>query len=43
MTNNAEKELSRIERELDVKERTAGKTPVKQGCWVGSNSEYPRN
>ena len=43
MTSDAEKELSRIERELDAKEQPPGKPPVKQGGWVGSNEGKPKN
>ena len=42
MTSDAKKELSRIERELDAKEKPPGKPPVKQGGWVGSNDEKPK-
>ena len=42
MTSDAEKELSRIERELDAKEKPPGKPPVKQGGWVDSNDEKPK-
>ena len=43
MTSEAEKELNRIERELDTKEQPPGKPPEKQGGWVGSNNEKPKN
>ena len=43
MTSDAEKELSRIERELDAKEQPPGKPLVKQGGWVGSNEGKPKN
>ena len=43
MTSDAEKELSRIERELDAKEQPPGKPPAKQGGWVGGNDEKPKN
>jgi len=43
MTSEAEKELSRIERELEAKEKPPGKPPVKQGGWVGGNDEKPKN
>ena len=43
MTSEAEKELSRIERELNAKEQPAGKPPLKQGGWVGSDVEKPKN
>ena len=43
MTSDAEKELSRIERELDAKGQPPGKPPVKQGGWVGGNDEKPKN
>ena len=43
MTSDAEKELSRIERELDAKEKPLGKPPVKQGGWVGNSDEKPKN
>ena len=43
MTSDAEKELNRIERELDATEQPAGKPPVKQGGWVGSNNDEPKN
>ena len=43
MTSDAEKELNRIERELDATEQPSGKPPVKQGGWVGSNDEKPNN
>ena len=43
MTSEAEKELNRIERELDAKEKPPGKPPVKQGGWVGSNDGKPKN
>ena len=43
MTSDAEKELNRIERELDAKEQPPGKPPVKQGGWVGGNDEKPKN
>ena len=43
MTSDAEKELNRIERELDAKDQPAGMPPVKQGGWVGSNNEKPKN
>ena len=39
----AEKELNRIERELDAKEQPPGKPPAKQGGWVGSNDGKPKN
>ena len=39
----AEKELNRIERELDANQQLHGKPPVKQGGWVGSNNEKPKN
>ena len=40
---SAEKELNRIERELDAKEQPPGKPPAKQGGWVGSNEGKPKN
>ena len=40
---SAEKELNRIERELDAKEQPPGKPPAKQGGWVGGNDEKPKN
>ena len=43
MTSDAEKELSRIERELDAKDQPLGKPPMKQGGWVGTNDEKPKN
>ena len=43
MTSEAEKELNRIERELDAKEKPPVKHPVKQGGWVGSNDGKPKN
>ena len=43
MTSEAEKELSRIERELDASQQPPGKPPVKQGGWVGGNDEKPKN
>ena len=47
MTSEAEKQLNRIERELDAKEKPSGKPPgkppVKQGGWVGGNDEKPKN
>ena len=43
MTSDAEKELSRIERELDAKEKTPGKPLAKQGGWVGSNEGKSKN
>ena len=43
MTSDAEKELNRIERELDAKEQPPGKPPAKQGGWVGGNDEKPKN
>ena len=43
MTSEAEKELNRIERELNAKEKPPGKPPVKQGGWVGSNDGKPKN
>ncbi len=43
MTSDAEKELSRIERELDAKDQPFGKPPMKQGGWVGTNDEKPKN
>ena len=43
MKSDAEKELNRIERELDAKEQPPGKPPVKQGGWVGSDLEKPKN
>ena len=43
MTSDAEKELNRIERELDAKEQPSGKPPVKQGGWVGSNKGKSKN
>ena len=43
MTSEAEKELSRIERELNAKEQPPGKPPVKQGGWFGSSDEKPKN
>ena len=39
----AEKELNRIEQELDAKEQPPGKPPAKQGGWVGSNDGKPKN
>ena len=43
MTSDAEKELSRIERELDANQQPPGKPPVKPGGWVGGNDEKPKN
>ena len=43
MTSDAEKELNRIERELDAKAQQPGKPPAKQGGWVGGNDEKPKN
>ena len=43
MTSDAEKELCRIERELDAKQQPPEKLPVKQGGWVGSHGEKPKN
>ena len=43
MTSDAEKELSRIKRELDAQEQAPGKPPVKQGGWVGGNDEKSKN
>ena len=43
MTSDAEKELNRIERELDDNQQPPGKPPVKQGGWVGGNDEKPKN
>ena len=43
MKSDAEKELSRIERELDAKEKTPGKSLAKQGGWVGSNEGKSKN
>ena len=43
MTSEAEKELNRIEGELDANEQLSGKPPVKQGGWVGSNEGKPKN
>ena len=43
MTSDAEKELSRIDRELDANQQPPGKPPVKQGGWVGGNDEKPKN
>ena len=43
MTSDAEKELSRIERELNAKEQLLGKPPMKQGGWFGTNDEKPKN
>ena len=43
MTSEAEKELNRIERELDANQQPPGKPPAKQGGWVGGNDEKPRN
>ena len=40
---SAENELNRIERELDAKGQPPGKPPSKQGGWVGSNDEKPKN
>ena len=40
---SAEKELNRIERELDAKEQPPGKPPAKQGGWIGGNNEKPKN
>jgi len=40
---SAEKELNRIERELDAKEQPPGKPPAKQGGWVGSNEGKSKN
>ena len=40
---SAEKELNRIERELDAKEQPSGKPPAKQGGWVGSNEGKLKN
>ena len=39
----AEKELNRIERELDANQQLPGKPPGKQGGWVGGNDEKPKN
>jgi len=43
MTSDAEKELNRIERELDANQQPPGRPPVKQGGWVGGNDEKPKN
>ena len=43
MTSDAEKELSRIERELDANQQPPGKPLAKQGGWVGSNDGKPKN
>ena len=43
MKSDAEKELNRIERELDAKEQPPGKPLVKQGGWVGDKDEKPKN
>ena len=43
MTSDAEKELTRIERELGAKEKPPGKPLAKQGGWVGGNDEKPKN
>ena len=43
MTSDAEKELSRIERELDAKDQPLGKPPMKQGGWFVTNDEKPKN
>ena len=43
MTSDAEKELSRIERELDANDQPLGKPPMKQVGWVGTNDEKPKN
>ena len=43
MTSDAEKELNRIERELDAKEQQPGKPLAKQGGWLGSNEGKPKN
>ena len=40
---SAEKELNRIERELDAKEQPPGKPSSKQGGWIGGNDEKPKN
>ena len=43
MTSDAEKELNRIERELDAKEQQPGKPLAKQGGWLGNNEGKPKN
>ena len=43
MESEAEKELNRIERELDAKEQQPGKRLAKQGGWVGSNKGKAKN
>ena len=43
MTSDTEKELSRIERELDANQQPPGKHLAKQGGWVGSNDGKPKN
>ena len=43
MESDAEKELSRIERELEAKEQQPGKPLAKQGGWVGSNEGKSKN
>ena len=43
MTSDAEKELNRIERELNAKEQLLGKPPMKHGGWFGPNDENPKN
>ena len=40
---SAEKELNRIERELDAKGQPPGKPPSKQGGWVASNEGKSKN
>ena len=40
---SAEKELNRIERELDAKEQPCGKPSAKQGGRVGSNEGKSKN
>lgn len=43
MERKAEKELNRIERELDAKEQQPGKPLAKLGGWLGSNEGKPKN
>lgn len=43
MTSDAEKELSRIERQLNAKKQPPGKPLAKQGGWVGNSEEKSKN
>ena len=43
MTSEAERELNRIERELDAKGKPPGNALAKQGGLVGSNEGKPKN